>query len=100
VFTRRKYALLCVVLATLESEQRQTTIRQVAYKTETAVRLDGHLAELSFAFDTKLLSHRRELVAVMRFLQEQCVLTLIDRDDLGYVQGQSDCLYRIGRSAL
>lgn len=25
---------------------------------------------------------------------------LIDRDDLGYVQSQSDCLYRIGRSAL
>lgn len=100
VFTRRKYALLCLVLATLENEQRQTTIRQVAYKTETAVRLDGHLAELSFEFDTKLLAHRRELVAVMRFLQERSVLTLIDRDDLGYVQSQSDCLYRIGRSAL
>lgn len=100
VFTRRKYALLCLVLATLENEQRQTTIKQVASKTETAVRLDGHLAELSFEFDTKLLAHRRELVAVMRFLQERRVLMLIDRDDLGYVQSQSDCLYRIGRSAL
>jgi uncharacterized protein (TIGR02678 family) len=28
------------------------------------------------------------------------VLALIDRDDLGYVQSQSDCLYRIHRSAL
>lgn len=100
LFTRRKYALLCLVLATLENEQRQTTIKQVACKTETAVRLDGHLAELSFEFDTKLLAHRRELVAVMRFLQERRVLMLIDRDDLGYVQSQSDCLYRIGRSAL
>lgn len=100
LFTRRKYALLCLVLATLENEQRQTTIKQVASKTETAVRLDAQMAELSFEFDTKLLIHRRELVAVMRFLQERRVLALIDRDDLGYVQGQSDCLYRIGRSAL
>jgi len=100
LFTRRKYALLCLVLAALENEQRQTTIKQVASKTETAVRLDGHLAELSFEFDTKLLAHRRELVAVMRYLQQQHVLALIDRDDLGYVQSQSDCLYRIGRSAL
>lgn len=100
LFTRRKYALLCVVLATLENEQRQTTIKQVAAKTEIVVRLDGQLAELAFEFDTKLLAHRRELVAVMRFLQERCVLMLIDRDDLGYVQSQSDCLYRIGRSAL
>jgi len=99
-FTRRKYALLCLVLAALENEQRQTTIKQVASKTETAVRLDGHLAELAFEFDTKLLAHRRELVAVMRYLQQQHVLALIDRDDLGYVQSQSDCLYRIGRSAL
>ena len=51
LFTRRKYALLCLVLATLENEQRQTTIKQVASKTETAVRLDGRLAELSFEFD-------------------------------------------------
>lgn len=100
VFTRRKYALLCLVLATLENEQRQTTIRQVANKTELAVRLDPNLAELSFDFDTSLLAHRRELVAVMRFLQERRVLVLIDRDDLGYVQHKSDCLYRIGRSAL
>lgn len=99
-FTRRKYALLCLVLATLENEQRQTTIKHIASKTETAVRLDGHLAKSSFEFDTRLLAHRRELVAVMRFLQERRVLMLIDRDDLGYVQSQSDCLYRIGRSAL
>ena len=88
------------MLATLENEQRQTTIKQVASKTETAVRLDDHLAELPFEFDTKLLAHRRELVAVMHFLQQRHVLALIDRDDLGYVQSQSDCLYRIGRSAL
>ena len=100
LFTRRKYALLCLVLATLENEQRQTTIRQVASKTETSIRLDNRLADLSFQFDTKQLSHRRELVSVMRFLQQRQVLTLIDRDDISYVQSQSDCLYRIQRTAL
>ena len=29
MFTRRKYALLCLVLATLENEQRQTTIKEL-----------------------------------------------------------------------
>lgn len=100
LFTRRKYALLCLVLATLENEQRQTTIKQVASKTETAIRLDSRLAELSFDFDTKQLVHRRELVSVMRFLQQRQVLTLIDRDDVSYVQSESDCLYRIQRTAL
>lgn len=100
LFTRRRYALLCLVLSALENEQRQTTIKQVASKTEISVRLDNRLQELGFDFDTKLLAHRRELVAVMRFLQNQDVLVLIDRDDLGYVQSQSDCLYRIHRSSL
>ena len=99
-FTRRRYALLCLVLATLESEQRQTTIQQVARKTEVMVRVSPELAELDFAFDPKLLPHRRELVAVLRFLQQQHVLNRADGDDTGYVRGTGDCLYRIERASL
>lgn len=99
-FTRRRYALLCLVLATLESEQRQTTLQQVARKTELAVRIDPALQEFEFDFDPKTLAHRRELVAVMRMLQRQNVLTRADGDDAGYVSGEGDCLYRMQRSAL
>lgn len=99
-FTRRRYALLCLVLATLENEQRQTTIQQVARKTEVFVRVNSELAELDYAFDARVLSHRRELVAVMRFLQQNHVLVRADGDDTSYVHGGGDCLYRIERTSL
>lgn len=99
-FTRRRYALLCLVLATLENEQRQTTLQQVACKVETAVRMDGELAQLEFEYDTRTLPHRRELVSVMRLLEQRQVLTRSDGDDKKFVTGDSDCLYRIDRSAL
>ena len=99
-FSRRRYALLCLVIATLENEQRQTTIQQVASKTQVAVRIDSELRELGFEFDPRILAHRRELVAVMRFLQRMHVLLRADGDDSGYVRGDGDCLYRIERAAL
>ena len=80
-FSRRRYAILCLVLATLESEQRQTTLQQVAHRTELAVRTDAELQELDFEFDLKVLNHRRELVAVMRLLQRWNVLARADGDD-------------------
>jgi uncharacterized protein (TIGR02678 family) len=92
--------LLCLVLATLETEQRQTTLQQVARKVEAAVRLDGELAELGFDYDTRTLPHRRELVSAMRLLEQRQVLARADGDDKHFVNGDSDCLYRIDRSAL
>ncbi len=100
LITRRGYALLCLVLATLENEHRQTTIQQVARKTELAVRVDQDLADVGFQYDTKSLSHRRELVSVMRRLERWHVLVRIDRDDADFVQSDGDCLYRIDRAAL
>lgn len=97
-FTRRRYALLCLVLATLENEQRQTTIQRVAQKTVDSIRVNPELQ--AFGFDPKQLAHRYELIAVMRFLQRSGVLSRADGDDSDYVSGSGDCLYRIDRSAL
>jgi uncharacterized protein (TIGR02678 family) len=97
-FSRRRYALLCLVLAMLENEQRQTTIQRVAQKTVDAIRINPALRE--FDFDPRLLAHRYELIAVMRFLQRIHVLIRADGDDSDYVGGEGDCLYRIDRSAL
>lgn len=99
-FNRRGYAMLCLVLATLENERRQTTIQQVAAKTAIAVRLDPTLDEAGFDYDTKVLAHRRELVNVMRRLEGWHVLVRIDRDDADFIKGDGDCLYRIDRAAL
>lgn len=100
LFTRRGYALLCLVLATLEHEHRQTTLQQVARKTEIAVRVDMELGIAGFEFDPKILAHRRELVNVMRRLEQWRVLARIDRDDSDFVQGDGDCLYRIDRAGM
>jgi uncharacterized protein (TIGR02678 family) len=99
-FSRRRYVVLCLVLATLETEQRQTTLQQVAQKTELAVRAESDLQALDFAFDLKVLSHRRDLVAVMRLLQHWNVLVRADGDDIQFLHAHGDCLYRIDRPAL
>jgi uncharacterized protein (TIGR02678 family) len=99
-FSRRRYAVLCLVLTTLETEQRQTTLQQVAQKTELAVRSDEELQACGFEFDLKVLAHRRDLVAVMRQLQRWQVLVRADGDDTQFVHSGGDCLYRIDRPAL
>lgn len=99
-FSRRRYAVLCLVLATLESEGRQTTLQQVAKKTELTVRSDPDLPSLDFEFDLKALNHRRDLVAVMRLLEQWHVLARADGNDSQFVHAGGDCLYRIDRPAL
>ncbi|MCB9920925.1 MAG: TIGR02678 family protein [Planctomycetaceae bacterium] len=99
-FSRRRYVVLCLALATLETEQRQTTLRQVAERTELFVRSDAEFQSLDFGFDLKLLEHRRDLVAVMRLLQRWNVLVRADGDDTQFVHGGGDCLYRIDRPTL
>lgn len=99
-FTRRRYGLLCLVLAMLESEQRQTTIQQIARKTASFVRVNSEFGDLDYSFDPRELAHRRDLVAVMRFLQRKQVLVRADGDDKSYVHSDGDCLYRIERTTL
>jgi uncharacterized protein (TIGR02678 family) len=99
-FSRRRYSILCLVLATLESEQRQTTLQQVAQKTELAIQTDADFQAMDFNFDLKVLNHRRELVAVMRLLQRWNVLVRSDGDDSQFLQSDGDCLYRIDRPIL
>lgn len=98
--SRRGYALLCLVLALLETEHRQTTLQQVARKTELSVRMDAELVSAGFEFDPRTLAHRRELVQAMRQLERLGVLARIDRDDRDFVSGDGDCLYRIDRAVL
>ncbi len=94
-FTRRRYALFCLTLSILCHEDRQSTLKQVAERLETAARLDSRLAAAGFELDLRTQPHRRDLVAVMRLLSELRILTRLDGDDTLYLRGDGDCLYRV-----
>ena len=94
-FSRRRYALFCLTLSVLCSEDRQTTLRQVAERLVTSIRLDTRLAATGFELDLTSLPHRRDLVGVMRLLAEFQILVRLDGDDTQYLRGDGDCLYRV-----
>jgi len=94
-FTRRRYALFCLTLSVLCSEDRQTTLRQVAERLDSAARMDARLASAGFELDLRMQPHRRDLVGVMRLLANYQILTRLDGDDSLYLRGDGDCLYRV-----
>lgn len=98
--TRSRYALLCLVLAVLEGEQRQTTLRQVAERTQLLANADVRLRALGFEFDLTKHDCRRDLVSVFRLLVSMCAMSRDDGDDEQFVQGTGDALYRIHRPVL
>jgi uncharacterized protein (TIGR02678 family) len=98
--TRRRYALLCLSMAVLEAEDRQTTLRQVAERVELAARTDPGLVGAGFEIDLRTQEHRRDLVCVMRLLAEGRVLSRLDGDDSQYLRGDGDCLYVVDHALL
>ena len=94
-FTRRRYALLCLTLSVICSEDRQTTLRQVAERLEAIARMDSRLAAAGLELDLRIQPHRRDLVGVMRLLTEFQILVRLDGDDSQYLRGGGDCLYRV-----
>ncbi len=94
-FSRRRYALFCLALSVLCHEDRQTTLKQIAQRLESAVRMDSRLAQAGFELDLRTQPHRRDLVGVMRLLTEYQILTRLDGDDTHYLRGDGDCLYRV-----
>lgn len=98
--TRRRYALLCLTMSVLCSEDRQTTLRQVAERLEAAAVTNERLTAAGFELDLRSQSHRRDLVCVMRLLNELQILTRLDGDDTLYLRGDGDCLYRVDHALL
>jgi uncharacterized protein (TIGR02678 family) len=94
-FARRRYALFCLTLSVICGEDRQTTLRQVAERLEASARMDSRLAAVGFELDLRTQPHRRDLVGVMRLLAEFQILVRLDGDDVLYVRGDGDCLYRV-----
>ncbi len=99
-FSRRRYVLLCLALASLETADHQIVLGRLAELVLGSVAADPALAEAGIVFDLDNRDQRRDLVAVVRFLLGLGVLRLVDGVDSDYVTGSGDALYTIDRSAL
>jgi uncharacterized protein (TIGR02678 family) len=101
-FTRHRYALLCLALATLEKMEEQTTLGQIAQTIMELSAGDPDLQAAGLVFDIGNYDKRRDLVHAVRLLVETGVLRrrdgnerqFLDRDD------SSEILYDINRYIL
>jgi uncharacterized protein (TIGR02678 family) len=100
-FTRRRYVVLCLALAALERDERQTTLGRVAEAIVGNVATDKSFAEAGIHFDLKQHDQRRDIVQVIRFLINRSVLKRVHGDEELYLRDeQSDVLYTINRPVL
>jgi len=91
-FSRRKYALLCLVLAALERSARQTTLRHIVEAVHEFIAADPSLQAAGLAFDSAGYDQRRDLMHAIRLLLDCGLLREVD--------GASDVFYEIDRPML
>ena len=99
-FTRRRYVVLCLVLASLERADRQTTLGKLAESVLGLAGADTCLAGAGHVPQFRTAEERRDLIHVVRLLVSYGVLTQQDGDEQDYVNERGDVLYRIRRSCL
>jgi uncharacterized protein (TIGR02678 family) len=99
-FSRRRYALLCMVLAVLEKAERQTILGHIAEQVALKARGDEALERAGMDIRFERRAERLDLIAVIRILVKRGVLTRIHGDEEGYVQHSGEVLYTINRSVL
>jgi uncharacterized protein (TIGR02678 family) len=91
-FGPQTYALLCLVLASLEGLGEQTTIAHLA---DEVVRLRA--GDDALPFDLTAHTDRRAFVDAVAWREHRGVLTLIDGDTEMFVSGGGDALYDVDR---
>ena len=100
-FTRRRYVVLCLALAALERDERQTTLGRVAEAIVGNITADKCFADAGIQFDLRQHDQRRDIVQVIRFLINRGVLKRVHGDEELYLRDeQSDVLYTINRPVL
>lgn len=100
-FTRSRYVLLCLALASLERSERQTTLGRLAEAMLGFFAADPRLAASGLSFDLKSMDHRRDLVQVIRLLCDRRVLWRKQGDEDQFVKDKrSDVLYNVNRPVL
>lgn len=99
-FSRRRYVLLCMVLAALEKAERQTILGHIAEQVVLKARGDDVLERAGMDVRFERRAERMDLIAVIRILIARGVLTRIHGDEDGYIQHGGEVLYTINRSEL
>ncbi|RYV50855.1 TIGR02678 family protein [Pengzhenrongella frigida] len=96
-FTRRRYVLLCLALASLERSDPQVSLGRLA---ENVVLLSRQtpLEGVEFALATR--DERSDLAAAIRLLLGLGVLTRVAGDEESFVQSGGDALYDVDRRVL
>lgn len=99
-FTRRRYGLLCLVLAGLERGESQTTLGRLG-KAAMDQGSDQRLAAAGLDFELRTQEDRRDLVAVVRLLLDLGVLARVAGSEEAYIRSsERDVLYDIDRRIL
>jgi uncharacterized protein (TIGR02678 family) len=99
-FTRRRYALLCLVLAGLERGEIQSTLGRLGKAAVDQAAEPGILAS-GLRFELRTQEDRRDLVAVVRLLLDLAVLVRVAGNEEAYIRNETkDVLYDIDRHVL
>lgn len=100
-FTRRRYALFCLLLADLERGDAQITLGRLGEGLGQAVT-DPALSERGLAFTLDHQEARRDLVVVVRLLMELGVLVRVAGDEEQFLRRglEGDVLYDVDRRVL
>jgi uncharacterized protein (TIGR02678 family) len=100
-FSRRRYALLCLILANLERGDQQITLARLGEGLIQAAA-DPALEAAGLRFRLDHQDERRDLVATVRLLMDYGILTRVAGDEEAFVRDQagSDALYDINRRML
>jgi len=101
-FTRRRYALLCLVLAVLEQTDQATTLSQIARKVEEYPTTRAELRSAGFVFDCGNYDHRRDLMHTVRLLSGIGALRKTHGDEKTFLNRNdgTDIRYTINRHVL
>lgn len=98
-FTRPRYILLCLALATLVRGENQTTLGELAQGIVAAWREEPAFANLTFDLDAA--DSRRDLIAVIRLLLELHALVQVDGDEQRFLHDRShEVLYDVHHHVL
>ncbi|MFW5752496.1 MAG: TIGR02678 family protein [Planctomycetota bacterium] len=99
-FTRRRYVLLCLALATCERSGRQITLGRLAEDIQGQLAGDPVLVAAGIGLDLERRPDRGDLVAVGRMLLDWRLLERVQGDEDRFVATGEDCLYTIHREVL
>jgi uncharacterized protein (TIGR02678 family) len=98
-FSRRRYVLACLALASLERADAQVTLGWLAERV-LALAADPHLADVGFSFALDSREERADLVVVARLLLGMRVLAKVAGDERSFVNASGDALYDVNRRVL